>query len=138
MDEAIAEPKAAPRRLALRIPPYVLVPFYLMAIGVALRYAVYVRNTGHWGFVEYLRALCVYDCNAYERLALNGYEGRPSGFDKGDANNWAFFPFYSILAWAVSKLTGLSVLVAGSVLTCLLTVWAAIVSWPLFEGRFRA
>ncbi len=138
MDESIAEPKPARWRLPLRVPAYVLVPFYLLAIGVALRYAVYIRNTGHWGFTEYLRALCVYDCNAYERLALNGYEGRPSGFDKGDANNWAFFPFYSVLAWTVSKLTGLSVLVAGSVLTCLLTVWAAIVSWPLFEGRFRA
>ena len=74
-----------------------------MLIGVALRYAVYVRTTSHWGFTDYLRALCVYDCNAYERLSLYGYEGRPSGFDKGDANNWAFFPFYSILVWAINR-----------------------------------
>lgn len=138
MDETISESKAVARRWMFRIPAYILLPFYLMLIGVALRYAVYVRNTDHWSFVEYLRALCVYDCNAYERLALNGYEGRPSGFDKGDANNWAFFPFYSILAWAVSKLTGMTVLMAGSILTSLLTVWAAILSWPLFEGKFRA
>jgi hypothetical protein len=138
MDDIIAEPKATARRWSFRIPAYILIPFYLMAIGVALRYAVHIRNTGNWGFIEYLRALCVYDCNAYERLALNGYEGRPSGFDKGDANNWAFFPFYSIMVWAISKLTGLTVLVAGSILTCLLTVWAAILSWPLFENRFRA
>lgn len=129
---------ATARRWRWRVPAYVLVPVYLLAIGVLLRYAVYIRASGHWGFTDYLRALCVYDCNAYERLALNGYEGRPSGFDKGDANNWAFFPFYSVLVWTVSKLTGLSVLVAGSLLTGLLTVWAAIVSWPLFEGRFRA
>ncbi len=140
MDDSVAQFKAEPaaRRWSFRIPAYVLLPFYLMLIGVALRYAVYVRTTDNWGFTEYLRALCVYDCNAYERLALNGYEDRPDGFDKGDANNWAFFPFYSILAWAVSKLTGLSVLVAGSILTSLLTVWAAILSWPLFENRFRA
>ena len=138
MDETIAEPRTAARRWTWRIPTYVLLPFYLMLIGVALRYAVYVRDSGHWGFNDYLRALCVYDCNAYERLALYGYEGRPSGFDKGDANNWAFFPFYSILVWVVNKITGLSMLIGGSILTCLLTVWAAIVSWPLFEGKFRA
>lgn len=126
------------RRWRVRIPAYVLVPFYLMAIGVALRYAVHIRSTGNWDFFHYLRALCVYDCNAYERLALDGYEGRPSGFDKGDANNWAFFPLYSILVWAVTKITGMSALFAGSVLTSLLAVWACIVSWPLFEGRFRA
>ena len=138
MDETIAETKAAARRWTWRIPAYILLPFYLMLIGVLLRYAVYVRNTGHWGFNDYLRALCVYDCNAYERLALNGYEGRPSGFDKGDANNWAFFPFYSIMVWAINRLTGLSMLVGGSILTCLLTVWGAILSWPLFEKKFRA
>lgn len=38
----------------------------------------------------------------------------------------------------MSQITGLSVLVAGSVLTMLLTVWAAILSWPLFERNFRA
>jgi hypothetical protein len=138
MDEIFAEPKTVAKRWSFRIPAYILLPFYLMLIGVALRYAVYVRNTNHWELLQYLRALCVYDCNAYERLALNGYEGRPSGFDKGDANNWAFFPFYSILAWAVSRLTGLSVLAAGSVLTAVLTVWAAILSWPLFDKNFRA
>jgi hypothetical protein len=138
MDEGIAAPRTAARRWTWRIPAYIVLPFYLMLIGVALRYAVYVRVTGHWAFTDYLRALCVYDCNAYERLALNGYEGRPSGFDKGDANNWAFFPFYSILVWLVHKLTGLSMLVGGSILTCLLTVWAAILSWPLFERKFRA
>ena len=126
MDETFARDKAAARRWTWRIPGYVLLPFYLMLIGLALRYAVYVRTSGHWGFNDYLRALCVYDCNAYERLALNGYEGRPSGFDKGDANNWAFFPFYSILVWVVNRITGLSMLVGGSILTCLLTVWAAI------------
>jgi len=138
MDETIAQEKAAARRWTWRIPGYVLLPFYLMLIGVGLRYAVYARTSGHWGFTDYLRALCVYDCNAYERLALYGYEGRPSGFDKGDANNWAFFPIYSIMVWAINRLTGLSMLVGGSILTCLLTVWGAILSWPLFEKKFRA
>lgn len=138
MDDIIAEPRATARRWNLRIPAYILLPFYLMAIGVALRYAVWIRNTGNFDFLDHLRALCVYDCNAYERLALNGYEGRPSGFDKGDANNWAFFPFYSVIVWAISKITGLSVLVAGSIFTSLTTVWAAILAWPLFENRFRA
>ncbi|HEX4296609.1 MAG TPA: hypothetical protein VHZ56_01170, partial [Devosia sp.] len=138
MDDTYVAPKAAARRWTWRIPAYILLPFYLMLVGVLLRYAVYVRNTGHYGVTDYLRALCVYDCNAYERLSLYGYEGRPSGFDKGDANNWAFFPLYSILVWAVSKVTGLSILVGGSILTSLLTVWAAIVAWPLFDNRFRA
>lgn len=138
MDDTVAESKVAARKWTWRIPAYVLLPFYLMLIGVGLRYAVYIRSTGHWGFNDYLRALCVYDCNAYERLSLYGYEGRPSGFDKGDANNWAFFPFYSVLTWAIAKITGLSVLVAGSIFTSLTTVWAAILSWPLFEKKFRA
>jgi hypothetical protein len=137
MDEIFADSKVASKRWTWRIPAYILLPFYLMLIGMALRYAVYVRTTGHWGFTDYLRALCVYDCNAYERLALYGYEGRPSGFDKGDANNWAFFPFYSIMVWAINRVTGLSMLVGGSILTSLLTVWAAIVSWPLFDKKFR-
>ncbi len=138
MDETIAEPKAAARRWTWRIPAYILLPFYLMLIGVGLRYAVYVRNTNHFAVTDYLRALCVYDCNAYERLAIYGYEGRPSGFDKGDANNWAFFPLYSILVWALNRVTGLSMLVGGSILTSLLTVWAAIIAWPLFDKNFRA
>ena len=138
MDETITGSKVASKRWIWRIPAYILLPFYLMLIGMALRYAVYIRNTGHWGFTDYLRALCVYDCNAYERLALYGYEGRPSGFDKGDANNWAFFPFYSIMVWAINRITGLSMLVGGSILTSLLTVWGAIIAWPLFEKKFRA
>ncbi|MEP7241362.1 MAG: hypothetical protein ABI697_10795, partial [Devosia sp.] len=138
MDDSIVQTRAAARRWTWRIPAYILLPFYLMLIGVLLRYAVYVRTTNHWAFTDYLRSLCVYDCNAYERLALNGYEGRPSGFDKGDANNWAFFPLYSIFVWTLNKLTGLSMLVGGSLLTCLLSAWAAVISWPLFEGRFRA
>ena len=83
MDDIIAEPKAATRRWSFRIPAYILLPFYLMLIGVGLRYAVQVRISNNWGFTEYLRSLCVYDCNAYERLALNGYEDRPDGFDTG-------------------------------------------------------
>ena len=138
MDDSIADRSTAARRWSWRIPAFVLLPFYLMLIGVALRYAIYVRTTNHWGFTEYLRAICVYDCNAYERLALNGYEGRPSGFDKGDANNWAFFPLYSIMVWAINRVTGLSMLLGGSILTSLLTAWAAIISWPLFENKFRA
>ena len=138
MDESIVEPRAAERRWTWRIPAYILLPIYLMVIGLLLRYAVYVRTTNHWAFTDYLRSMCVYDCNAYERLSLYGYEGRPSGFDKGDANNWAFFPLYSILVWALNRVTGLSMLVGGSILTCLLSAWAAILSWPLFDGRFRA
>ncbi len=138
MDDSLVEPRAAERRWTWRIPAYILLPIYLMVIGVLLRYAVYVRTTNHWAFTDYLRSMCVYDCNAYERLSLNGYEGRPSGFDKGDANNWAFFPLYSILVWVINRVTGLSMLVGGSVLTCLLSIWAAILSWPLFDGRFRA
>jgi hypothetical protein len=138
MVEAAAPGKPLPRKWNWRVPTIVLIPFYLMLAGFMLRYAVYARTSDHWGFTEYLRALCVYDCNAYERLALYGYEGRPSGFDKGDANNWAFFPLFSILSWASAKVTGVSVLVAGSVLANLITVWAAVVAWPLFEGKLRA
>jgi hypothetical protein len=137
MTEATAE-SATARKRRWQLSNVVLIPFYLMAVGFLLRYAVYVRTSGHWGFVDYLRALCVYDCNAYERLALNGYEGRPSGFDKGDANNWAFFPLYSILAWAIGRLANLSVLVSGTILSNLLTVASAIIAWPLFDNRTRA
>ncbi len=42
------------------------------------------------------------------------------------------------MVWAINKVTGLSMLVGGSILTLLLTVWAAILSWPLFERKFRA
>ena len=47
MDETFARDKAAARRWTWRIPGYVLLPFYLMLIGLALRYAVYVRTSGH-------------------------------------------------------------------------------------------
>ena len=88
MTEAMVETAPA-RKRRWQISNVILIPFYLMAVGFLLRYAVYVRTSGHWGMIEYIRALCVYDCNAYERLALNGYEGRPSGFDKGDAHGQA-------------------------------------------------
>ena len=48
MDDSLTEPKVAARRWTFRIPAYILLPFYLMLIGVALRYAVYIRNTGNF------------------------------------------------------------------------------------------
>ena len=48
MDETFARDKAAARRWTWRIPGYVLLPFYLMLIGLALRYGhhCYVMETG--------------------------------------------------------------------------------------------
>ena len=36
MDDSLTEPKVAARRWTFRIPAYILLPFYLMLIGVAL------------------------------------------------------------------------------------------------------
>jgi hypothetical protein len=59
MDESLTQEKAAARRWTWRIPGYVLLPFYLMLIGIGLRYALYVLNSVHWGFNDYLSELCV-------------------------------------------------------------------------------
>ena len=45
---------------------------------------------------------------AYSEKLVDHYENprNVGSFDKGDANNWAFFPVFSIMVWALNKLTG--------------------------------
>jgi hypothetical protein len=64
------------------------------------------------GLVE---ALCQWDCNWYMGVSAHGYALEPH-FDTFQAD-WAFFPAYPLAIWIVHSLTGLSALVAGTLIS---------------------
>ena len=41
---------------------------------------------------------CTYDCGWYRGITEHGYQLEPSGHEKGDAANWAFFPVFPLAA----------------------------------------
>jgi hypothetical protein len=73
------------------------------------------------GLVE---ALCQWDCKWYAGIAVHGYSSQPH-FDTFQAE-WAFFPAYPLSVWLMQSLTGLSTLLAGTLvsnLAILAGVW---------------
>jgi hypothetical protein len=66
--------------------------------------------------IEHL--LCSWDCGWYKNIALHGYDAGPrvEGDPPGGAN-YAFFPLYPSIAWVISKVTGVSVLISATLLS---------------------
>lgn len=56
--------------------------------------------------------LCNWDCGWYSGLVRNGYDAEPHAHPKMDAANWAFFPFFPLLAKAFAFLSNASPSVA--------------------------
>jgi len=65
--------------------------------------------------VDLVGALCQWDCQWYMGISVHGYALEPH-FDTFQAD-WAFFPAYPLAIWIVQSLTGLSSLVAGTLIS---------------------
>ena len=115
----------------LRLRPVAILTAILIA-GVLLRYAVFLQVGGAPGFGNYLDSVCVWDCHWYDSIITGGYDPVPGLHGRPSDANWAFFPLYPTLVWALKTLTGLPVLVIGFVFSNALVLAAALASRPLF------
>ncbi len=106
--------------------------------GLGLRYGVYIWRGGSGGLEGYARALCVWDCGWYRSIAEGGYDLAPGIRLRPGGANWAFFPLSPILAGLLARLTGLSAILSGFLLSNAYAVITALVSRPLFRGRSDA
>ena len=76
---------------------------------------VVVQNDSAANSESLIGLACRWDCGWYLGLVANGYGAEDPA--QSGATNWAFFPLYPGLVWAVSKALGLSPLVAGALLS---------------------
>jgi len=130
---AIATPR---RELAL-----VAVPVGLLVLGQLIRALAYVLNTPIASPAGFIDSMCIWDCYWYGDVATHGYQAHPFtetfGGPAGIAN-WAFFPAYPALLSIVGYALPLPPAVLGMIVSPLLTLGAALFSWPLFSGDRRA
>jgi hypothetical protein len=82
-----------------------------------------------------LDALCYWDCAWYLRTAEHGYDVAPNAHFREDAANWAFFPLYPLLAGALARTTGLSVLTAALIVSNLAALAAGLFAADLLRER---
>src|SRR5690606_19400556 len=89
--------------------PLVLLFLLLGNLG---RYGIYLFLHGSGTPLDYLGALCVWDCNWYVTIVEHGYHPAPVEYFRPGGANWAFFPLYPFLVGALHRL-GLSITLAG-------------------------
>jgi hypothetical protein len=127
---------AAPARFG---PVAILLPPLLAwAAGTLLRYGLYEATQSGAGFGQYLRAICVLDCDWYETIVRGGYDLTAARHDKGDGANWAFFPLLPLLVAGLAPLLGGDVLAAAFVISTLATLATAVLAYPWLAARPRA
>lgn len=83
-------------------------------------------------------ALCIFDCRWYSSIVMDGYALVPSGHDKGDAANWAFFPLSPLVATGVRYLTGVSgdmALIISSRIFFLLSIFSFVKLCLIYSHR---
>lgn len=108
----------------------------LVLAGLAWRYAVYVFATGSPDPGQYVARMCAFDCSWYAGIIENGYT--PFTGDWTTQANWAFFPLYPLLVWAVKSVTFLPTALAGTLVSTLVTIATAVVVRPWFRGNTAA
>ena len=123
----------APTRL--RMAGLFLPPLMAWIAGNLLRYGLYEAGHGGAGFGQYLRALCVLDCQWYETIIRGGYDLTATRHVLADGANWAFFPLLPLLVAGLAPLLGGDVLIAGFVVSSLATFATAMLARPLLSMR---
>ena len=119
----------------------IVVPVALLLAGALLRYLAYVSVSAQPSPRGFVDAMCVWDCYWYGDIVAHGYQAYPETLNFGGPAgiaNWAFFPLYPLLIAAIGKLIAASPAVLGAIVSPLLTLGAALASWPLFNGDRRA
>ena len=118
----------------------VAIPVVLAVAGALLRYLSYASVNAQPSPQGFVDAMCVWDCYWYGDIVTRGYQAYPETLNFGGPAgiaNWAFFPLYPLLIAAIGKLVAASPAVLGSIVSPLLTLGAALASWPLFGGDRR-
>lgn len=134
MTDAVAtRPAAHLSRQAL----LVVIPLGFALLGLVVRYAVFATIARDASVATFADGLCRWDCQWYVRLAEEGYDPFPVP-TMINAGNWAFFPLYPMLIWAVKLVTGLPTMVAATGTSILLSIGAARIAWTLLGRDLRA
>lgn len=134
MTDAVAtRPAAHLSRQAL----LVVIPLGFALLGLVVRYAVFATIARDASVATFADGLCRWDCQWYVRLAEEGYDSFPVP-TMINAGNWAFFPLYPMLIWAVKLVTGLPTMVAATGTSILLSIGAARIAWTLLGRDLRA
>ncbi|MGN6490004.1 MAG: hypothetical protein ACTHLT_19575 [Devosia sp.] len=104
-----------------------------LLLGNLGRYGVLLYLQGAGSPLDYLTALCVWDCEWYRTIIEHGYDAAPVEHLRPGGANWAFFPLYPLLVTAVSR-AGVPVLLAGFVVSSACIVAACLAARPLLRG----
>lgn len=115
----------------------VVIPLGFALLGLVVRYAVFATIARDASVATFADGLCRWDCQWYVRLAEEGYDPFPAP-TMINAGNWAFFPLYPMLIWAVKLVTGLPTMVAATGTSILLSIGAARIAWTLLGRDLRA
>ena len=104
-----------------------------LLLGNLGRYGVYLLLHGNGSPLDYLSALCVWDCGWYTTIVAHGYDLAPVEYFRPGGANWAFFPLYPLLAGTLHRL-GLAIPLAGFFVSTAGIAIAAIAARPLLRG----
>lgn len=85
------------------------------------RAVIYLTNIFHQGqyisMFDSIMQINKWDSGWYRSIVLDGYNEFPTGHAKGDAANWAFFPFYPMLIKSVYSVFKVDPYVIGSIIS---------------------
>jgi Gpi18-like mannosyltransferase len=107
-----------------------------LAISSLLFHIVTALTFSDWGFAASLDKACRWDCGWYAAITTDGYHSEPSGHDRGDAANWAFFPLFPLLGKLLAETFGIPAKVALP-LTSKLFLWLSILVFMIVARRWH-
>lgn len=109
------------------------IPVAFAILGLALRYLAWTA-TGDHGGEGFAQTLCAFDCDWYVRIAEQGYDPWPVPH----MGNWAFFPVDPVVVGIVRSMVALPTVELATAMSIVFSTIAVAISWPLFEGEWRA
>lgn len=115
-----------------------LLVLLVAALGLALRYAIYLLAYREAAPGSFLDDLCIWSCDWYSSIAENGYDASPRTSNFGVRANWAYFPLFPLSIAALKTATGLPLLVVGFIFSNACVIAAAVAVRPLFADSARA
>jgi hypothetical protein len=106
----------------------------LFVLVLLIQKAIALQIVGHHAtdLNGFLNPFCRWDCEWYISLAQNGYD---LGIDSTGKANWAFFPLLPATSSLLSRLSGLTLVQVGTLLSLLATYIAACAARPLCGTR---
>lgn len=115
----------------------VAIPAIFSIFGLIVRFAAYKATIDDATIANFFDGLCRWDCEWYVRMAETGYDPFPVPRMIA-AGNWAFFPLYPMTIGLLRLVTSLPTMTVATITSVVLTNFAVISAWPLFEKNLRA